>query len=419
MNIGNNNNTNANTSGKLNNMTTYYSHLIPAPSIITPDENKSIITIIDSMDRNRYLFPNSNDYVITLPSPLLDIVEIELISAYYKYTNYELDDRNNRIFLYNVSKNEHITVPILKGNYSTEELISQYTSQYENITSITNNIDYSISMKYSSTLERYYFTIDNNDVIECHFKGEEQTFPNNLYGTVTKDTNIFSYKNGTNGMYFGYSENNFSNKLEIFSMKIINNNLDSYNHTVVLQFENIRHCIQLAETLQLFDDSLKLTLVNTINGENTKYFLEKANIKGFSIISKKEIHIMVTLSENISNELILNPTLYTNIILGDIISNSIRDNYVLLDIKEINRIQSINKNVQDSYVKIPINQQDHIYFDNTKNYGNIKYCNPIIRSLDRLTINIKDRNGNLIESNGSNNVFVFAFKCLNNGHTLS
>jgi hypothetical protein len=192
-----------------------------------------------------------------------------------------------------------------------------------------------------------------------------------------------------------------------------------FKHMLSLHFTNSNHCNQLAETLQLFNDSMKLTFMNTISGVNTTYIVESPNINGFSIISNNDINIIVTLAENITNDLILNPTIYTNIILGDIVRTSVRDNYVLLDVKEFSRLHSINNNIHGSYVKIPVNQSEHIYFDNTKNYGNIKYCNPVIRSLDRITIQLKDRNGELIESNGSNNVFVFAFKCLNTGYTLS
>ena len=113
-----------------------------------------------------------------------------------------------------------------------------------------------------------------------------------------------------------------------------------------------------------------------------------------------------------------NTTGSSNIIIGDTIKTEERDKYVLLDIKELNRLKSTNTNIHDSYVKIPIAQSEQIYFNNTKNYGTVKYFNPILKTLDRLTIKIKDRGGKVLQSGGLDHTMVFAIKCLNNGNNL-
>ena len=126
---------------------------------------------------------------------------------------------------------------------------------------------------------------------------------------------------------------------------------------------------------------------------------------------------MVTLAVDLSNKFnsteVLNPTIYTNIIIGDIIRTKDRDKYVLIDIKEFDRLVSINDNIHNSYVKIPVDQSEHQYFDNAKIHGTIKYFDPIMASLDRLTIQIKDRDGTILEDNGLNHTMVFSVKCLN------
>ena len=96
-----------------------------------------------------------------------------------------------------------------------------------------------------------------------------------------------------------------------------------------------------------------------------------------------------------------------------------KDSYVLLDIQEFNRIECVNSNIQNSYVKIPVNQQEHIYFDNTKNHGTIKFFNPILKKLDRLTVKIKDRDGNILDCNGLDHTMVFAVKSLNSKNNLA
>ena len=120
---------------------------------------------------------------------------------------------------------------------------------------------------------------------------------------------------------------------------------------------------------------MKMYFENSNNGVNTPY-VDSVNLLGFEIISNDCIVITIKLSENIDNPLILNPILYTNIIFGDIMRRDTKDSYVLLDIQEFNRIECVNSNIQNSYVKIPVNQQEHIYFDNTKNHGTIKFFNP-------------------------------------------
>ena len=94
---------------------------------------------------------------------------------------------------------------------------------------------------------------------------------------------------------------------------------------------------------------------------------------------------MVVLDENLENifssNTVLNPNIYTNIVVGDIMKTDLRDQYVLLDIKEFDRLVSINDNIHNSYVKIPVDMNHHQYFDNAKVHGTIKYFDPIIPSL--------------------------------------
>ena len=126
---------------------------------------------------------------------------------------------------------------------------------------------------------------------------------------------------------------------------------------------------------------------------------------------------MVVLDVNLENifssNTVLNPNIYTNIVVGDIIKTDLRDQYVLLDIKEFDRLVSINDNIHNSYVKIPVDMNHHQYFDNAKVHGTIKYFDPIMPSLDRFTIRIRDRNGQILNDNGLDHTMIFSVKCLN------
>jgi len=50
------------------------------------------------------------------------------------------------------------------------------------------------------------------------------------------------------------------------------------------------------------------------------------------------------------------------------------------------------------------------YFNNSKNYGNIKEFNPILPSIDKLHVSFKDFNGNLYDFNGIEHFLTFAIR---------
>ena len=288
-------------------------------------------------------------------------------------------------------------------------------NSYKNI----NSKNYEITPKYSSILDRFYFIIDNTDKFTIKFKGNEKQYPATLYGNSVKNTNVYSYKSDTNGSYFGFSENDFSNLLNLFSMKIVNTDVNNNLHTLTLTIKDKLSYTKLINTLDTQNNNMQIYFENSNNGTNTSYTIQYGDIIGHYQVSNEIIEIMVKLPQNINNPLILNPILYTNIIIGDIMRSDLKDSYVLLDVHEFNRIESLNSNIQNSYVKIPVNQNEQIYFDNTKNHGTIKYFNPILKKLDRLTIKIKDRNGNILEDNGLDHTMVFAIKSLNSKNNLA
>lgn len=396
----------------------YNSHVIPKPEKITYTNEYSEIVIVDSRDRNRYIYKNANQYTMHFNSAFTAVTEIELISAYYKYSQYEFNDNNNKIYLTNLTKNNNFNLTLGNGNYTTENMETHINKKLMSQKNILN-LDYEISSKYNKILDRFYFLIDTNDAFELHFKGAEKSYVGSLYGNMVSKTDIFDYKLKTNGLFFGFSENNFSNILNLYQMKITTIEESKKKHKISLTIKDKKSMMQLLDSLNLYDNNTKIYFQNTINGQNVSYTVENTNILGFEKETTEKINIFVILNENISNDGIINPTLYTNIIVGDILRNDLGSTYVLLDINECSRLESANKNIQDSYVKIPINQSEHIYFDNTKNHGTVKYFNPVLPKLDRFTIKIKNRDGTIVDSNGCEHTFIFAIKSLNSKNNLS
>ena len=400
------------------NMDSYNTHVIPRPETIKIYNDYSQIVIVDSKDRNKYIYKNSNNYIIELNSQFNDVTEVELISMYYKYTNYEFNMNNNCIFITNDTQSIDTDISIGIGNYTNDTIITHLNKKLESQQNIKSQ-NYKIVLKYSSILDRFYFMIDNNDKYTIKFKGSEKPYPSTLYGDVINNTNIFSYKKRTNGLYFGFSEKDFTNVFNLFSLKIETIDSSQNIHNLTLKIKDSNSYNNIINILNSDDQDMKMYFENSNNGVNTPYTVDSTNLLGFEIISNDCIVITIKLSENIDNPLILNPILYTNIIFGDIMRRDTKDSYVLLDIQEFNRIECVNSNIQNSYVKIPVNQQEHIYFDNTKNHGTIKFFNPILKKLDRLTVKIKDRDGNILDCNGLDHTMVFAVKSLNSKNNLA
>ena len=395
-------------------MMPYHSHMVPKPDVVVNRNDYATIIVIDSQDRNKFLYKNANDYVMHFNSPLSDVIEVELISIDYKYSNYEFDSTNNELHIKHDTDDAYV-VKIGKGNYTTSNMETHFTRNYNNYKTLTYK-SYDITLKYHDILDRYYFKTTANEIMKVNFKGSEKTYPASLYGDTTTNTGSYNYKTNTNGKYFGFSEKDFSNKLDISSMSITDNTGGDY--TLQLTINNKSDYQQLLDTLNIFDSTMTITF--KYSGENVQN-VNNSKIKGFEIISDTIISLKLTIDSPdpvIVNETISSPTFYTNIIIGDTIKTEERDKYVLLDIKELNRLKSTNTNIHDSYVKIPIAQSEQIYFNNTKNYGTVKYFNPILKTLDRLTIKIKDRDGKVLQSGGLDHTMVFAIKCLNNGNNL-
>jgi len=390
-------------------MMPYHSHMVTKPDNVVNSNEHANIIVIDSNDRNKLLYKNANEYVMHFNTPMTNVIEVELISIDYKYSNYEFDLSNNKLYIQHDS--DDITLHLGKGNYTTSNMETHFANKYQNYKTITGNT-YDITLKYHDILDRYYFKTTANEIMKVNFKGSEKTYPATLYGDTTTNTGSYNYKPNTNGKYFGFSERDFSNKPDISIMSITGTAGD---YTISLTITNNDDYQQLVDTLNIFDTDMTCSFIDS--GANT-HTVSNSNIKGFDIISDTVINIMVTSASISIGTVTSSPTFYTNIIIGDIIKTEDRDKYVLLDVKELNRLESANSNIHDSYVKIPVTHSEQIYFNNAKNYGTIKYFNPVLKSLDRLSIKIKDREGKVLQSGGLDHTMVFAVKCLNSASNL-
>ena len=105
------------------------------------------------------VYKNSNNYVAELNSQFYNVTEVELISMYYKFSNYEFNNNNNKLFITNNTTNDNISISIGIGNKKKKKMVDHLTYKLNSYFSI-KNINYEITPKYSSVLDRFYFMIN-------------------------------------------------------------------------------------------------------------------------------------------------------------------------------------------------------------------------------------------------------------------
>ena len=135
-------------------MMPYHSHMVPKPDVVVNRNDYATIIVIDSQDRNKFLYKNANDYVMHFNSPLSDVIEVELISIDYKYSNYEFDSTNNELHIKHNTDDAYV-VKIGKGNYTTSNMVTHFASQYNNFKNISGK-SYDITLKYHDIIDRYH-----------------------------------------------------------------------------------------------------------------------------------------------------------------------------------------------------------------------------------------------------------------------
>ena len=84
----------------MNNLSDYYQVKINKPEIIKHFSDVSTILVINSLDRNKYLFPNPNNYIIEIDDNFRDVLEIELISIDYEYNRLIIDNSNSHLYFF-------------------------------------------------------------------------------------------------------------------------------------------------------------------------------------------------------------------------------------------------------------------------------------------------------------------------------
>tara|TARA_B100001093_G_scaffold342187_1_gene327006 strand:+ start:442 stop:1389 length:948 start_codon:yes stop_codon:yes gene_type:complete len=307
---------------------------------------------------------------------------------------------------------EYIFV-IPPGKYSTIDNLVEKFNTISNSCMGLQNRGIDVTLGVVPNTEKCYFILNSISAgvtVTLDYRGDEILL-NNMSNTsyhstsnVKLQTGVYDYKKNTNGRFLGFSENRFNN---VVAVKNISKTSSSNDFILDIEFSDLEAFNKLYYIL-----GIENTTIYIGNTGIPKNAIKGYHAKSDNTMSIKTSIDLVTL--DVSNIF----SIYTNVIIGDLSYNLNRDHSIYLDVNDLDRLNSYNKNIDSTFAAIPVKMSNKIYFDNTKTYGTIKYFNPPKRSLDRLEISFKDKKGNILEYTGKENSIVFAVKCLNDRNTI-
>jgi hypothetical protein len=156
-------------------------------SIIPPDDLdqgplKKTRVVIDSSDRDMKSYPTSTQYIVNLPDEINEVVSIELTSAWFPFSAYNVNSNNNT-FVYSVDHADH-TITIPPGNYTETTLATAFNSNNN-----SNNSNFSVA--YIPQTDNFKIINTNSNNLQINF-GSNQGTCSRLLGFSGKTYSINS-----------------------------------------------------------------------------------------------------------------------------------------------------------------------------------------------------------------------------------
>jgi len=352
---------------------TYDQHIIKPPKANVTHGRIPDIEIICSEDRNFTTYPDSCNYVIKLKDIYKNVTSVTLFNACIPNTAYLIGRRNNLIY-FRESICEKLVAEIPVGDYNPTDLV--------------NNIQAALNAAGDSTYTVILDGLTNKFTIKSNLAGGEHIFSLDFYGCSEPHDNRTRavYPPRSIGKVIGFSRQNFlyaSGKagLTSGSTSIIGNSKTSF-------------------------------LTEFSPGDT--FFVGECN-QIFTVVSVASHDEMVVTpaAACTANNVCLAKGSHTAPNKFDLSS----DAFVILDILELENVRSNSTPIDRAFAIVPM-----VFPHNTKNFvvspvggvpPYIKHFNPPLARLDRLTIQFKDIDGNLINFNGIENFMEFRIHTIN------
>lgn len=361
---------------------TYDQHIIKPPKENVTHGRIPDTEIIRSEDRNFTLYPEPGKYVIKLKDVYKNVTSVTLYNASIPNTAHLVAEDNNLIY-FRETECERLVAEIPVGDYDKiEDLMTAISSAMTNV-----------SMKKNGAGNHSVYTanVDNLTTkifISSNLNGGDHIFSLDFYGGSEPHDNRTRaiYPHNSMGKIIGYPRKNFKyangSACLTAGSDIISGDSEA---TFKSDFRPgnifyVEECDQIFVVDTVFcDDEMKVTVVSPCDATD--------------VCLAKGTHYA--------------PHKY------DLSS----DAYIILDILELENIRSNSTPVDRAFAMIPM-----IFPHNTKNFvvsssggvpPYIKYFNPPLARLDRLTVHFKNTRGNTVNFQGIENTMEFRIHTLN------
>lgn len=371
-----------------------------------PERNKThgrigVKLVIDSRDRDKVLYPDTNNYKYYTPEEYKDVVSAELVLGEFPNSGYNLYDKNNQMIIESGSILEKIIVP--PGEYNNSSLInllngskgdlfSEFTKQniyfnfyFDTDTSkikIQSNKEFSFNLDYNI---HDRFRKCNQGDIDKYYESIKYYSIDNVIG--------FSRKKHT-------GENKYSNdecepNLTTITISSVTPGAISPNgyNTFEADLNTTFDARQVFNIGDYIDDSVSNTyrIIEIIN--KSKIVVEDINGSGGPAASFSPYYaIFATHAYDIECP-----------------------QYVILDIPQFHYLKSVEASIAKSFVVIPLRPGCKTILDSGRISldKEIKYFNPPLARLSSLDIRFLRYDGSYYNFEGRNHMFILKITTLN------
>ena len=381
--------------------------------------------IIDSRDRNYKNYPKSSNYIIKLNEQFRNITSIELTRAQIPQSGYTINNNNNIINLVESIKLNTVTfcytLEVKIGDYTIQELVNQLNVLF--CSNQSNQLNHKYKVVYDKCTGKV--TIKSSGSFELNFKGSVHL--DNTHAGFKR-----LYPPNSIGKLLGFNP-------EQYGVENNNGTITSISSSTA---RPIKLCCCLAFT------HITPAPIYKITGTNTKfmttfkicdylYIYDNNDIEYiFLIVAIRDDQTLdgVYLKPDPIDTCHCDPTCYIpgkspfsgNTLRSPYIKKGITapnkydlfyNRYLVLHIKELERLRSKETSVMDSFAILPLNDKSNslINVDASKypTSKEIKYFTPPLGKLDRLTIQFLTYDGYEYDFNGLEHYLDLRINMLN------
>ena len=382
--------------------------------------------IIDSRDRNYKNYPKASNYIVKLNEQFRNVTSIELTRAQIPQSGYTINNNNNVINLIESTDLKTVTycytLEVKVGDYTIQELVNQL-----NILFCSNTFKHKYKVVYNKCTGKV--TIKSSGSFELKFKGDvhidnthagfKRLYPPNSIGKLLGfNPELYGVENN-NGTIIGIEKANYDKNLcccpvfgtgltkpeEMYLITGLNSEFkttfndcdylyiydqNGYEHTFLI--------VEIRDDTGLYAYYLKPTIVDTCHCHPICFKYDYTFVNDPADVNVKLTYIKKGITAPNKYDLFYN-------------------RYLVLHIKELERLRSKETSVMDSFAIIPLNDKSNslINVDASKypTSKEIKYFTPPLGKLDRLTIQFLTYDGYEYDFNGVEHYLDLRINMLN------